>query len=62
MTEEKLNRLNNIRSKIIMERRYLKALKELDSIPLAFHDFSIKMKIKETEEKIKTLTKEFEEG
>lgn len=62
MTEEKLNRLNNIRSEIIMERRYLKALKELDSIPLTFHDCNIKMKIKETEEKIKTLTKEFEEG
>lgn len=62
MTEEKLNRLNNIRSEIIIERRYLKALKELDRIPLTFHDLNIKMKIKETEDKIKTLTKEFEEG
>lgn len=62
MTEEKLNRLNKIRSEIIMERRYLKALKELDSIPLTFHNVNIKNKIKETEDKIKTLTKEFEEG
>lgn len=62
MTEEKLNRLNSIRSEIIMERNYLKALKELDRVPLTFHDFTIKMKIKETEDKIKTLTKEFEEG
>jgi hypothetical protein len=62
MTEEKLNRLNNIRSKLIMERRYLKALRELDSIPITFHDFSVKTKIKETEDKIKALTKEFEEG
>lgn len=62
MTEEKLNCLNKIRSEIIMERRYLKALKELDRIPLTFHDLNIKTKIKETEDKIKTLTKEFEEG
>lgn len=62
MTEEKLNRLNSIRSEIIIERRHLKALKELDSIPLTFHDFTLKEKIKETEDKIKTLTKEFEEG
>ena len=62
MTEEKLEHLNKIRSEIVMERRYLKALKELDSMPLTFHDFTIKMKIKETEDKIKTLTKEFEEG
>jgi uncharacterized protein (DUF111 family) len=62
MTEEKLNRLNNIRSKLIMEKRYLKALRELDKVSLTFHDFTIKMKIKETEDKIKTLTKEFEEG
>jgi hypothetical protein len=62
MTEEKLNRLNNIRSKLIMERRYLKALRELDRISLTFHDFSVKTKIKETEDKIKALTKEFEEG
>ena len=62
MTEEKLNRLNKIRSEIIMERRYLKALRELDRISLTFHDFSIKTEIKETEDKIKALTKEFEEG
>ena len=62
MTEEKLNRLNSIRSEIIMERNYLKALRELDRGSLTFYDFIIETEIKETEDKIKSLTKEFEEG